>query len=198
MKNRSQFKTAVLQMVFIAATLLSATSCKDAQKPEDTKKVAEEHNDAKFNTAKSEKDAQFLVNAAEMNMENIKLAQLAQKNSKMTDVQKLGKMMEDAHTKTLSDITTLAKKKLITLPVASTNDAQAAYTKLSTKAGTAFDKEYCDMMVNGHKDAVGAFEKASTEASDADIKQYALQILPGLRTHLDHAITCQKKCEKMK
>lgn len=198
MKNIIQFKTSVLQIALIATTLLSASSCKDAQKPEDTKKVAEEHNDAKFNTAKAEKDAQFLVNAAEMDMENIKLAQLAQKNSKMTDVKQLGKMMEEVHTKTLSDLTALAKKKMITLPVSSTNDAQAAYTKLSTKAGTAFDKEYCDMMVNGHKDAVAAFEKASTEAFDMDIKQSAIQLLPDLRMHLDQAITCQKKCEKMK
>jgi putative membrane protein len=198
MKNMTHFKTAVLQIVLIAATFIGATSCKEAQKPEDTKKVAEEHNDAKFNTAKDEKNAQFLVNAAEMDMENIKLGQLAQKNSKMTDVKQLGKMMEEAHTQTLSDINALAKKKLITLPVSSTNDAQAAYTKLSTKAGTAFDKEYCAMMVNGHKDAVVAFEKASTESTDVDIKQCAIQILPDLRTHLDHAITCQKKCEKMK
>ena len=54
------------------------------------------------------------------------------------------------------------------------------------------------MMVSGHKDAISTFEKASTESTDADIKQWATGMLPGLRTHLDHAMMCQKKSDKMK
>ena len=185
----------------MTATVFALSSCNDtpkAEKVEDTKKVAEEHNDAKFNTANKEKDAQFLVNAAEINMEEIKLGQLAQQNSTMKDVKDMGKMMETAHTKALADLTALAKTKTITLPMASTDNAQAAYKKLSEKPKKSFDLEYCNMMVSGHKDAVSAFEKASTESTDADIKQWATTMLPTLRTHLDQAITCQKKCEKMK
>lgn len=199
MKNSTPFRTALLQIVLIAATLLTAASCKDNKKPEDTKKVAEEHNEAKFDDNKNkEKDAQFLVNAAEINLEEIKLGQLAQQKSTMTDVKALGKMMETEHAKVLKDLTALAGKKSITLPAAATNDAQDAYKKLSEKAGTKFDKEYCDMMVDGHKDAISKFEKASTDATDMDIKQWAASMLPALRTHLDHSMTCQKKCEKMK
>ena len=60
-----------------------------------------------------------------------------------------------------------------------------------------FDKEYCDMMVKGHKDAIDKFEKAINDASDPDIKAWASSMLPALRIHLDHSLTCQKKCEKM-
>ena len=52
------------------------------------------------------------------------------------------------------------------------------------------------MMVNGHKDAITMFDKASTESIDEDIKAWAIAMLPVFRTHLDHAITCQEKCEK--
>lgn len=61
-----------------------------------------------------------------------------------------------------------------------------------------FNNEYCEMMVKGHKDAIALFEKASTECSDQEVRDWALSTLPALRTHLDHAISCEKTCEKMK
>ena len=60
-----------------------------------------------------------------------------------------------------------------------------------------FDKEYCDMMVKGHKDAIDMFEKAVNECEDSDIKSWASSMLPGLRTHLEHAMTCDDKMKKM-
>ncbi len=174
---------------------MSVSSCKN-NKPEDAKDVAEEHNDAKFD--KNKDDAQFLVNAAEINLEEIQLAELAEHNSNVTEVKNLGKMMEEEHSKCLSDLAGLAKKKSITIPTSATEKAQNTYKDLSKKTGLDFDKKYCDMMVSGHKDAIALFEKASTESVDADIKEWALATLPTLRTHLDHAITCQKVCDKIK
>jgi putative membrane protein len=197
MKKINRFKSLILQAIVITAILFGASSCMDNKKPEDTKDVAEEHNDAKFNNNKQEKDAEFLVKAAEINLEEISLGQLAQQNGRTTHVKELGKMMEDAHTKSLNDLTALAKKKMITIPTSPTNNSQEAYKKLNEKSGNDFDKQYADMMVSGHKDAIVVFEKASTDCSDSDIKEWATAMLPNLRTHLDHAIDCQKKCEKM-
>ena len=199
MKNITHFIAPWVQAAFMAVILLTASSCGSDQKPEDTKEVAEDQNEAKFNTAKKEKDAQFLVNAAETNLEEIMLGQLAQQKGTMKDVKELGKMMEDAHKKSLDGLIGLAGKKSMTLPTSATDNAQEAYKNLSNQSGTEFDKAYCKMMVNGHKDAIAAFEKKSTEESgDADIKEWTTATLPVLRTHLDHAMICQKKCEDMK
>ena len=105
--------------------------------------------------------------------------------------------METEHTKALADLQALADKKQITIPTSLTEKGQDANKKLMDKKGNDFDKEYCDMMVNGHKDAIDKFQKASTNATDADIRNWAAAILPALRTHLDHSITCQKLCAKM-
>lgn len=196
MKKISYFKNALLQVTFVTTILLIA-SCGYNQKPEDTKDVAEEHNEAKFDNIKQENDAQFLVNAAEINLEQIQLGKLAQQIGRTTHVKELGKMMEDAHTKSLKDLTALAKSKLITIPTSPTDNAQDAYKKLNETSGNDFDKAYADMMVNEHKDAIGAFEKASTDSYDTDIKNWATVSLSDLRKHLDHSIDCQKKCEKM-
>ena len=186
-------------IILFASVLLffSFASCTEsASKVEDTKKVAEEHNDAKFSTNK-ESDAQFLVNTAEMNLEQIKLGELAQTNSTTPDVKKMGSMMKIDHAQGLKDLARLAGAKQVTLPTSITDAGQAAYNKLMVKKGKDFDKEYCDIMVKGHKDAVDKFDKAPTAVADADIKVWAAMLLPALRTHLDASITCQKKCEKM-
>ena len=200
MEKPIQFlKARVLELTFASASLIlvltTLPSCNNS-KPEDTKEVAEEHNDAKFDNAK-EDDAKFLVSAAEINLEEINLGQLAQNNSMNADVKSLGKMMETEHTKALSDLQALAAKKQITIPTALTDDGMSASKKLMEMKASKFDKEYCDMMVNGHKDAISKFEKASTDATDADIRNWASSMLPALRTHLDHSLTCQSKCDKM-
>ncbi len=197
MKSINRIKSIGLQTAVVATFLFAASSCQNSPKQEDTKKVAEDHNEAKFNTSSGEKDAQFLVNAAEISLEEIKLGELAQRNGSMEDVKKLGAMMVQDHSKALSDLTAFASKKSITIPTSPTNNALSAYKNLSEKTASKFDKEYCDMMVIGHKDAISAFEKASTDANDPDIRLLAAEKLPLLRAHLDHAIVCQKKCESV-
>ena len=199
MKNNIQhLKASHFKLLFTLASLILILtvlpSCNNG-KPEDTKEVAEEHNEAKFDASK-ESDSKILVNAAEINLEEIQLGQLAQKYSMNADVKSLGKMMETEHTKALADLQALANKKQITIPTSLTDKGQDANKKLMDKKGNDFDKEYCDMMVNGHKDAIDKFQKAATNATDADIRNWAAAMLPALRTHLDHSITCQKLCEK--
>lgn len=185
------------KVLLILLFSITVVSCSNSQKGEDTKEIAEEHNDAKFEDNDKEKDAQFLVNAAEINLEEISLGQLAQKNGNTADLKELGKMMEAGHTKSLTELTLLAQQKLITIPTSSTNDAQESHKKMDKKSLENFDKEYCDKMVKSHKDAISLFEKASTESTDSDIKAWATLTLQELRTHLDHALTCQQKLEKM-
>ncbi len=188
-------ETLLLLAAFILIITLGFTSCNNS-KTEDPKEVANDSNDAKFDN-KKENDAEFLVAAAGINLEEIQLGQLAQKTSTMTDVKELGKMMEDGHTQAMKDLQELSAKKQITIPSTLTEAGQEANKKLMDKTGKDFDKAYCDMMVNGHKDAIDKFKKASTDANDPDIRNWATSMLPALQAHLDHSIDCQKKCEKM-
>jgi putative membrane protein len=196
MKKTNYLKKALIQVTFVSTIFLIA-SCSNNQKPEDTKDVAEEHNDAKFDTNKQEKDAQFLVNAAEINLEQIELGQLAQQIGRTKHVKELGKMMEDVHTKSLNDLNILAKSKMVSIPSSPTDNAKDAYKTLNKKSGNDFDEAYADMMVSTHKDAIDVFEKASTNGNDTDIKNWATVSLPQMRSHLDHSIDCQKKCNKI-
>jgi putative membrane protein len=188
MKNINRGKTMTLQAGLSIVIFFGSVSF-----------ITHQHgqNEIKHPTFSKEKDTQFLVKAAQINLEEIQLGQLAQQKSVMMDVKELGQMMEKDHRQSLSDLTALAKKKSIAIPTTPTRNAQEAYKKLVNKTEAAFDKDYCNMMVSGHKDAIAMFEKESKESDDAEIKQFVTETLPHLRMHLEHAISCQKKCEKM-
>jgi len=191
-------KSPILYFSLLAALTGGIVSCGNngVRTKDDTKEVAEDKNDAKFDSAKMEKDAQFLVNAAEINLEEIKLGELAQQKGMSNDIKSLGQTMVEAHTKALSDLKGLAQSKTISIPDAATKDANEAWDKLEKEKGIDFDKKYCDMMVDGHKDAIDKFEKAASDATDPQIKQWASSMLPDLRKHLDMAMTCQNKLSK--
>jgi putative membrane protein len=192
MKN---YKSSMWQAIFIISVIIGTSSCIN-NKPEDSKEVAAEINEQKIDN-KNEMDAQFLVDAALVNREGISLGQLAQQKGTSNHVKELGKMMEDEHTKSLADLTELAKTKNIALPTSQTENGKQAYDKLNGFSGNDFGKEYSNMMVDEHKKAIELFEKASADCTDSDIKAWATATLPVLRKHLDQSIMCQKLCEKM-
>lgn len=195
MKNNNSIGTIIVQSALIIAPLFIVISCDNNKKPEDTKEVAKDQNEEMFDNTSKEKDALFLVNAAEINLEEIQMGQLAQQKSKMSDIKEFGKMLEDAHRISLDDLTILANKKSIIIPTSLTDNAQEAYNKLLNAADIDFDKLFCDMMVSGHKDAITKFDKASVESKDHDIKVWATATLPSLHSHLEQAVMCQKNNE---
>ncbi len=197
MKNKINLKNILLKMVFISGLLIGLSSCMDDKKTNDTKEVAESKNESASVNNSKEKDAQFLVNATEIYLTEIKLGQLAQQKSAMADVKTLGNTIEMDHTKGLAELTALAMQKKITIPTSLTEKGMDAHKKLNDMSAKDFDKAYCDMMVTGHKGAMGVFEKASTECNDADIKAWATGKLPSLQTHHDKSIACQAKLDKI-
>jgi putative membrane protein len=184
-------------VLFIGLSTLAITAC-SGNKTEDSAEVAEEQNEDMIDDRKSEKDAEFLVEASGINLEEIKLGELAQERGTLADVKDLGKMMVKEHKQAQDELQKLADSKSIIIPVTLTEDGQDAFDKLNSKTGKDFDKEYCDMMVKGHEKAIDKFEKAASDGNDADVRNWASSMLPGLQGHLDHAKMCQEKSKAMK
>ncbi len=198
MTKITMLKSLLLQAILVSATIFSITSCENKPKAKDTEEVADMQNDGKEDPMAKERDEEFLQDAAEINWEKIQLGQLAQQKGMTPDVKAMGKMMEDAHTKAMADLTSLAGMKSISLPTSPTEDVKDVFERLSGKTGLEFDKDYCDRMVQSHKAAVDRFERAANNAQDADIKAWASKMLPDLRAHLDHAMMCENKVKEMK
>jgi putative membrane protein len=197
MKTVISLKKILSQAILIAIPLTGVSSHKSKETPEELISVTDNYNIQASNILISEKETKFLIASAQMNLEEIRLSELAQQKSTTADVQRLGEMMMVAHNTSLKELTALAEKKLVTLPISSNDNSQNTYNKLRSISGMDFDTEYCNIMVADHKNAVNMFKKAIKECTDADIKKFAETTLPQLRKQLADAITCQKKSGKI-
>lgn len=149
-----------------------------------------------FDTTQKEKDADFLVKAAEINLDEIMLGEQAHQKSKMADIRDFGEMLKDDHTKSLQELTSLANKKAVTIPKSADTGAQNAYKKFNNDSGQDFDIDYVDMMVAGHQKAVMLFESEAKASGDKDIRDWVTKTLPVLHKHLSGALALQKKYQK--
>ncbi|HZV70906.1 MAG TPA: DUF4142 domain-containing protein [Saprospiraceae bacterium] len=191
MTTLGHIKTAV--MLILCGILITVISCQNSTKPVDSKKLAEDVNDAKMDNAKDEKDATFMVRAAEMSGEEVRLGQLAQQKAVTPVVTELAKLMEHDNTKAMANLTEMASRKYINIPTTPTEDSKDAYNKLSEKNGVDFDKAYTDMVVKERKDAIDLLEKGASNCTDTEIKGWAMAALPHFRSHLDQAMAAQEK-----
>jgi putative membrane protein len=177
--------------------IIFLNSCKNETKQEDPKEVAEDSNEAKFDSIDTkEDDSQYIVEIASINLSEIELGKLAQTKSTNPEVKKFGKMMVDDHTKLASEVSALAKTKNYTLPTSLTEEGQEEYNKLNEKTGVDFDKKFADMMVDGHQKAIDKVKKTAEDATDQDVKLWAYNNVAGLTAHLEHAKRLKESLDK--
>lgn len=196
-KNMQQFKNLFFGTAMAFVAMVALLSC-DNTNTRDSKEIAQEHNDAKFANDK-EDNADFLVNAAEMNLMVAQLGRLAQTKGSIAKVQEVGKTMEEDHNKASEELSKLAQQKQVTIPLVLTEEGLEAHKRLieTNTADFDFDKEYIDLMVSTHKDAIRDFEEAANDSSDPEIRSWASKMLPSLREHLDTFITYQNQLNRM-
>nr|WP_198999802.1 DUF4142 domain-containing protein [Flavobacterium sp. ASV13] len=179
--------------------IIFLNSCKNETKQEDPKEVAEDSNEAKFDSVADKKDdSEFLVDIAEVNLAEIEIGKLAQTKSTNPEVKKFGKMLVDEHTKSASEVSALAKAKNFTLPTSLTEEGQDEYKKLNEKSGLDFDKKFADMMIDGHEKAIDKLKKATEDAKDQDVKLWASNNIAPLTAHLEHAKLLKQDLDKKK
>ena len=199
MKRTSSILSKMLLGTAVMSMAFGMTSCKD-NKETDPKEIAEEENEAKFddtNEAK-EDDSDYLVFAADVNMKEIQMGQLAQQKSTNAEVRSYAEMMINDHNKALEELKKTAEAKNISLPTALSEDAQEAYDDLNDEKAEDFDKKYVNMMVDGHEKTIKKMEKASEKANDEEIRMWAADMLPTLRTHHSEAERLEDQLDAMK
>lgn len=142
-------------------------------------------------------DQQFVDFAAQTDMVEANLGQLAQDNASSQDVKDYGQMLTADHTNDFSQLHTAAKSADLTVPDAidsAHNKAMIApFQKLK---GSAFDHRYIRDMVEGHTKAIDVYKKEAADAQNDALKTYAQAALPVLEKHLDQAKDLEKSGKK--
>ena len=128
----------------------------------------------------SKSDQAFLKMAAETDMTEAHMGQMAQDQAHKQGVKDLGQTLIQDHTKDYQAVSQLATKLGATIPNGIDSAKVAPIRSLDHLKGMSFDRRFIQQSISGHEKAIAAYKKQSEHGDNADIKAYAAQTLPTL------------------
>jgi putative membrane protein len=137
-------------------------------------------------------DQDFLNMAAQTDMTEAHLGQLATNQAAAQEIKDFAQMLVTDHTNDYQQLGMLASKTGNTIPTgldAKQDKMIAPFEKLK---GAAFDRRFAHEMVAGHTKAIAEYKREAQDGQNADIKAYASQTLPTLQKHLEAAQGLEK------
>jgi putative membrane protein len=141
-------------------------------------------------------DEVFLRNAAEGNMAEIKLGQLAEEKAAAPEVKNFAKRMVEDHTKALEELKQIAAQEGINLPTDISHKDAQTYDRLAKLSGPEFDRAYAQEMVKDHQKDISEFKRGEVAAQKPTLKQFAQHELPTLQSHLELAQRMQARVSR--
>lgn len=138
-------------------------------------------------------DQAFVDLAAQTDMTEAHLGQLAQESAKSQAVKDYASMLVTDHTADYTKLTAVATKAGLTVPKGLDAKHDKMIAPFEKMKGAAFDSHYIREMVTGHEAAIAAYNKESRDGQNADLKAYATDALPVLEKHETGAKDLMKK-----
>lgn len=132
-------------------------------------------------------DKKFIQQAAQGDMAEVELGQLAQQKSSDAGVKGFGERMVKDHSQNDDQLKALAQSKDVSLPTRLTQKQRSEKAQLSQLSGTKFDQAYMTLMVSEHTKDVNKFKQEAQSAHDPAVKQFAQASVPVLQSHLQQA-----------
>jgi putative membrane protein len=147
-------------------------------------------------------DAEVASVAVVANQIDINYGEIAKKKSKDADILKFAETMISDHKAVIAQAAALVKKLGVTPKDNAVSqkllaDAEKTKKTLRSKSGKAFDRAYIDNEVAYHKAVIAAVEDLLIpETENKELKALLENVVPALKTHLEHAIMVQNKLPK--
>ena len=147
-------------------------------------------------------DAEVASVAVVANQIDINYGEIAKKKSKNADILKFAETMISDHKAVIAQAGALVKKLGVTpkdnaVSQKLLTDAEKTKKTLRSKSGKAFDNAYIDNEVTYHKAVIAAVESLLIpETENQELKTLLENVVPALKTHLEHAIMVQNKLPK--
>ncbi len=142
-------------------------------------------------------DQEFVDFAAQTDMVEANLGQLAQTAGSSQAVKDFGQMLASDHTADYTALGAIASQANLKMPGSIDKEHNKAMIDPFQKVtGAAFDKKFAQDMVAGHTKALAVFKKEAADASTGALKDYAQKDLDVLQKHLDAAKNLGKPAAK--
>lgn len=138
-------------------------------------------------------DQEFINMAAQTDMLEAHLGQMAANQASSDDVKNYAQMLVSDHTSDYTQLQAMAAKDNLTVPAGLDDEHNKMIDPFNKLNGKAFDQKYIHEMIEGHTKAIAAYTKESSDATNGDVKSYAAATLPTLQKHLDGAKDLAKK-----
>jgi putative membrane protein len=155
--------------------------------------LAQHHHAAKAAAPAAMTDQQFIDMAAQTDMLEAHLGQMAADQAAGQDVKDYAQMLVTDHTADYQQLNTLAAKDNFNVPKGLDDEHWKMVVPFEKLHGAAFDARYIRTMIEGHTKAIAVYTKEAAEAQNPDVKGYASATLPTLQKHLDGAKDLLKK-----
>lgn len=137
-------------------------------------------------------DQTFVDMAAQTDMTEAHLGQLAQSQASSQDVKDYAQTLVTDHTTDYNQLAALAKKAGLTVPTGIDEQHQHMIAPFEKLNGKMFDRRYEHEMVMGHEKAIAAYQKEARDGSNPDVKAYAQQDIATLEKHKSGAQKLEK------
>ena len=138
-------------------------------------------------------DQQFVDFAAQTDMVEANLGQMAESVASAQPVKDYAQMLVTDHTNDFNQLYSVAHQANLNMPNAiDAEHNKAMIDPFQKLKGAAFDHHYVQEMIAGHTKAIAVYKKEAADAQNPALKSYAEQDLPVLQKHLDGAKALEK------
>ncbi len=138
-------------------------------------------------------DALFVMMFGSGNVGEIRLSELALKNSENPDVKAFAQMMITDHCKANDELLAVAKDHNIDFPPAPPAAAYKLSQTMLGMKGAEFDKVYMGLLVKAHTNTLAALKKAKGEVKDKLLTEYVDGTEKTVAEHLKKAKEIDEK-----
>lgn len=146
----------------------------------------------KASAGKAMSDQQFVDFAAQTDMMEANLGQLAANAASSQQVKDYASTLVTDHTTDYGQLSAAAKQASLNVPNAIDTEHNKMLAPFQKLKAAAFDRKYAQEMVTGHTKAIEIYKKEASDAQNDALKSYAQSALPVLEKHLTGAKDLEK------
>lgn len=128
-------------------------------------------------------DRRFLTQSAQDSNLEFTTAQIAVQKATNPQIVQYPLRLLDDHAQYNKQISLLARKKGVMLPVELDQQQQSKLSRLMNLQGTAFDREYIRETAQANTEDVKSLQQESSRAQDPDVKAFVAEVLPIQQQH---------------
>jgi putative membrane protein len=132
----------------------------------------------------SSSDREFVDRAAQLNMTEAHLGQMAQQQGHNDGVKALGATLQRDHVAAYQNLQRIGKKDGFDVPKSIDSQHQAEIAPLQAVSGDQFDTQFRQQEVTDHQQAKVWFQSEAAKLTNPDLKAYADQMASSLENHL--------------